>query len=608
MANMPVESASAIVQAVDPNDPPPKRKPGRPKGSGKKQPPDPAILSEKIKRPVGRPRKDGLPAGSVGARKANQQRRSSVKLSADAPQLPPGVPFPGAYYPQHPGIPPPWQGFTPQAPQTTPPITNGSAVPNAQHTSIDPNLNRDEWAELSRTKPNVLMQALLGAIAAPNPIASGGPTVEEAFRSHLASLMPSQNQNKDAHPIPSLYSVLRTLWLPSSPSYLSLIAPRTTARVTHSEHRFLYWDPLPLVLAGIHCTACGSTLQNRGRIRSGPVKVYDLDKPFFIIGCEYACKSVSCVASTTPEGRKFASTDASVMQGLPVRLREEFPARLLQGDADLGPGSNVWNWHAVGVSKTLWNMVKACLKVGMPKDNILNIINSVQNPPADEKRDQDQEYDVDDGGVGADIFRREIDNNNQDAIGEFSDAWKADSSAPEPGPSTQPHPTMPQPPPSTLGSATPDHAAASASTSVQPPPQPQPQPPPQAQAQVPPQVQQFAFGQPGPYVSYAYPGYSYYPQHPQSTSAPPPPVSQPHTPSEQNGLKRAYGYGENSSEVAILEPSQKRTRHCCKCGSQDCKGKGGRTFCMNACQDCGKIDCKGRNSRRPDKVCSEAWN
>ncbi|KAG2749933.1 hypothetical protein P692DRAFT_20847812 [Suillus brevipes Sb2] len=573
--NIPVESVSAIVQAVDPNEPPPKRKPGRPKGSGKKQPPDPTIISEKIKRPVGRPRKDGLPAGSVGARKANQQRRSSVKLSADAPQLPPGVPFPGAYYSQHPGIPPPWQGFTPQAPQFTPPITNGNAVPNAQHHSIDPNLNRDEWAELSCTKPNILMQSLLGAIAAPNPIASGGPTVEEAFRSHLASLMPSQNQNKDAHSIPSLYS-----------------------------HRFLYWDPLPLVLAGIHCTACGSTLQNRGRIRSGPVKVYDLDKPFFIIGCEYACKSASCVASTTPEGRKFASTDASVMQGLPVRLREEFPARLLQGDADLGPGGNVWNWHAVGVSKTLWNMVKACLKVGMPKDNILNIINAVQNPPADEKRDQDQEYDVDNGGVGADIFRREIDNNNQDAIGEFSDAWKADSSAPEPGPSTQTHPTMPQPSSSALGSATPDHPAPPASASVQPQPQPQPQP----QAQAPPQVQQFAFGQPGPYVSYAYPGYSYYPQHPQNQSAPPPPISQPHTPSEQNGLKRAYGYGETSSEVAILEPSQKRTRHCCKCGSQDCKGKGGRTFCMNACQDCGKIDCKGRNSRRPDKVCSEAWN
>ncbi|KAG0701222.1 hypothetical protein DFH29DRAFT_982795 [Suillus ampliporus] len=586
MASMPTESASSIVQAVDPSEPPPKRKPGRPKGSGKKQPPDPAIISEKIKRPVGRPRKDGLPAGSVGARKANQQRRSSAKLSADAPQLPPGVPFPGAYYPQHPGIPPPWQGFAPQAPQISPPVANANAVTNTQQPSIDPNLNRDEWAELAHTKPNVLMQALLGAIAAPNPIASGGPTVEEAFKSHLASLMPSQNQNKDAHPIPSLYSVLRTLWLPSSPSYLSLIAPRTTARGTHSEHRFLYWDPLPLVLAGIHCTACGSTLLNRGRIRSGPVKVYDLDKPFFIIGCD-----------TSPEGRKFASTDASVMQGLPVRLREEFPARLLQGDADLGPGTNVWNWHAVGVSKTLWNMVKACLKVGIPKDNIISIIDSVQNPPADEKRDQDQEYDADYGGAGGDIFRRVLENNNQVY---FSDAWKGDSSAAEPGPSTQSHSAAPRAS-STLGSVTPDHpAAASTSTSVQPQPQPQ--------AQAPPQVQQFAFGQPGPYVSYAYPGYSYYPQHPQNQSAPPPSTSQPHTPNEPNGLKRAYGYGENTSEVAILEPSQKRTRHCCKCGSQDCKGKGGRTFCLNACQDCGKIDCKGRNSRRPDKVCSEAWN
>ncbi|KAG2045608.1 hypothetical protein BDR06DRAFT_1015476 [Suillus hirtellus] len=187
--NIPVESVSAIVQAVDPNEPPPKRKPGQPKGSGKKQPPDPTIIS----------------------------KRSSIQWVALA------------YYPQHPGIPPPWQGFTPQAPQSIPPITNGNAVPNTQHPSIDPNLNCDEWAELSCTKPNILMQSLLGAITAPNPIASRGLTVEEAFRSHLASLMPSQNQNKDAHSIPSLYSVLRTLWLPSSPSYLSLIAPQTTA-------------------------------------------------------------------------------------------------------------------------------------------------------------------------------------------------------------------------------------------------------------------------------------------------------------------------------------------------------------------------------------------
>lgn len=42
---------------------PQKRPPGRPKGSVNK-PPDPNA-PPKVKRPVGRPRKDGLPAGSV---------------------------------------------------------------------------------------------------------------------------------------------------------------------------------------------------------------------------------------------------------------------------------------------------------------------------------------------------------------------------------------------------------------------------------------------------------------------------------------------------------------------------------------------------------------
>ncbi|KAG2135620.1 hypothetical protein BD769DRAFT_1711225 [Suillus cothurnatus] len=424
-----LHQSSTIVQAVDPNEPPPKRKRGRLKGSGKTQSPDPAIISEKIKHPVGCPHKDGLPAGSVGAQKANQQPRLSVKLSADALQPLPGVPFPGAYYPQHPGILPPWQGFTPQVPQSIPPITNGNSAPNAQHPSIDPNLNRDEWAEHLCTKPNVLMQALLGAITAPNPIASGGPSVEEAFRSHLASLMPSQTQNKDAYSIPSLR--LPESFTPSTNSYIGI--------------RYLSFLPAFIV-------------QRAGAFSKTEV------------ASEAA--HVSCIASTTPEGRKFASTDASVMQGLPVRLREKFPAWLLQDDADLGPGANIWNWHAVGVSKTLWNMVKACLKVGIPKDNILNIINAVQNPPADEKRDQDQELDVDNSGVGADIFHREIDNNNQDAIGEFR---KADSSAPKPGPSTQIHPTMPQPSSSTLGSAMPDHPTSSVSTSMQPQPQPQAQ-------------------------------------------------------------------------------------------------------------------------------------
>jgi len=67
----------------DPGAIPVKRKPGRPKGSVKK--PTPAGASgeaadppNKVKRPVGRPRKDGLPAGSVsGGARTNRPRKSA---------------------------------------------------------------------------------------------------------------------------------------------------------------------------------------------------------------------------------------------------------------------------------------------------------------------------------------------------------------------------------------------------------------------------------------------------------------------------------------------------------------------------------------------------
>lgn len=284
-----------------------------------------------------------------------------------------------------------------QASISAPPLvlSNGTAGgPSHQQYHLDPNLNRDGWEELLRTKPDVFLQSLLATLAAPNPLPGAGPTVEDAFKSHLSSLAPSTNQTKDTHSIPSLYSILKTFWLPSSPAYLSLIASGPNSR-TLSEHRFFYWDPLPLVFNGIPCSTCSSLLTNRGRIKSGPIKVYDLEKPFFIIGCEYVCKSAACVANTTPEGRRFASTDASIMQALPTRLKEEFPAKLLQGDSDMGSGTNVWNWHAMGVSKSLWNMAKGCLKSGMSKDAILHVIGTIQNPLKDDREKQEEEEEED---------------------------------------------------------------------------------------------------------------------------------------------------------------------------------------------------------------------
>ena len=192
---------------------------------------------------------------------------------------------------------------------------------------IDPSLEADDWGDMSRARnTDRFLHALVSALDAPNPVSGAGPSVEEAFKSHLVSLAP--NSKNSAPTIPSLYSILKTFWLPSSPVYFSLTASASTAR-TPSEHRFLYWDPQPLVFNGISCPVCSAPLINRGRISSGPIKVYDLGKPFFVIGCEYVCTSPVCVGAVGAQGRKFASTDFSILRALPQKPKDEFPARLL---------------------------------------------------------------------------------------------------------------------------------------------------------------------------------------------------------------------------------------------------------------------------------------
>jgi len=233
-----------------------------------------------------------------------------------------------------------------------------------------------DWGEFAHVSPQEFLAALLNSLAAPNPTSATGPTIEEAFKIHLQSLATNANATQ-THNIPSLYSILKTFWLPSSPSYFTMAASTSTARMP-MEYRFLYWDPQPLVFNGIQCPYCPNFLINNGRIRSGPIKIYDLDKPFFIIGCEYVCNSAQCVAATSPEGRKFSSIDSSIMNSLPKGLKDEFPARLLSSDTDAGCGSNIWNWNALGVSTVLWNLVISGLNLGLRKDTVLQLIHSIQ--------------------------------------------------------------------------------------------------------------------------------------------------------------------------------------------------------------------------------------
>ena len=331
---------------------PVKRRPGRPKGSSKKNllgvpPPLP-----KIKRPVGRPRKDGLPAGSVGPERPKVKRNTH------------------AWVAHHPEGYPPVDLFVPGGPLSS----------HSMAFHIDPNMELDDWAELARSKPDVLLVILLTALAPPNPTPDDSRTAEEAFRSHLISLAHTSQQPQ---PIPSLYSILKTFWLPSSPAYFSLTASTSTAR-TPSEHRFFYWDPHPLVFNGISCPACSEPLTNQGRIASGPVKIYDIEKPFFIIGCEYVCRSASCATTAGPDGRKFASTDPSILRSLPAKLQDEFPARLVYGDTDAGTSPEIWNWKVVGVSNLLWNIVRASLKSGLKKEVVLHLIYLIQHGVSDD--------------------------------------------------------------------------------------------------------------------------------------------------------------------------------------------------------------------------------
>ncbi|KAG5638115.1 hypothetical protein H0H81_001793 [Sphagnurus paluster] len=531
---------------------PQKRKPGRPKGSSKKN-----LTGEtlpKLKRPVGRPRKDGFPAGSLG--------------------------------PSRPRLKPPMNGSASWAGSMSGVAYPQYASASMVHVPIDPNLQQEDWAALSRTNPNSFLTTLLSALAAPNPVSSAGPTVEEAFKSHLNSLTPMTNQ---LQPIPSLYSILKTFWLPSSPAYFSLTASASTAR-TPSEHRFLYWDPQPLVFNGLACPHCAAALLNRGRISSGPIKIYDIERPFFIIGCEYVCRSQTCTSAAHPEGRRFASTDASIFRALPVKLKDEFPARLMYADVDAGCGPNIWNWGALGVSLSLWNMVRGCLRMGMRRDAILQLVNAVQHGvPEDELMGDDSmspehqktEEDEGDGEAEGDGDgdeagpSGEAGSTAQDATSEipnaffqtfieaYNDAWNANNGASGSAPQN----------------GRPSTSQAEASTSGSNNSVTQPKSTPQ---------QTFEHGK--GFAGYPYAAYAFFPPPAESASA---------------GVKRPFPYQEEAATSG--DTSKRSPRHCCKCGSQDCKGKGGRSFCTNGCQDCGKLECKGRNSRRPDKKCSEGW-
>lgn len=405
-------SNGALAPAADANVSPitpVKRGPGRPKGSGVKKHIDPNTPTPP-KRPVGRPRKDGLPAGSVPRgtpTSATRKRKVAAPGDFATPSVDNGghqtpapttsaAPFSGSvrflaplkrdwtltrhYQPAYSNyIYPTPTTPVPQQPWSTTYSTLSAALqykptettasPQKAMPAVDPVLH-DDWPELLRTDANTLLQSLVSSLQTPNPVSRVGMNIEDSFKFHVNSLTPQDGTG----PIPQLYSFLKTFWLPWSPAYFTLTASSFTSPIA-PEHRFFYWDPLPLVFNGIACPFCAMPLLNRGCIRSAPTKVYDLGRPFFLIGCEYACNNMQCKGRTGTDGRRFASTDPVVIRALPPVLRDELPVTLLASGAT-DPQS--WNWQPIGVSKALWAVVVGCIGEGLGKESTLRVVRAAQ--------------------------------------------------------------------------------------------------------------------------------------------------------------------------------------------------------------------------------------
>ncbi|KAI0246963.1 hypothetical protein BJV78DRAFT_1249723 [Lactifluus subvellereus] len=409
--------SSALTTVVDTNVPaitPVKRGPGRPKGSGVKKHIDPNTPITP-KRPVGRPRKDGLPAGSVprGTPSLSTRKR---KVAAPGDFATPSTDNGTAQTPAPTAAAPPfssspaYSSYTyptpttpaPQQPWSTSYSTLSAALqykpaeaatsPQKAIQAVDPVLH-DDWSELLRTDPNTLLQSLVSSLQTPNPVSRAGMNVEESFKFHVNTLLAQEG----AGPIPQLYSILKTFWLPWSPTYFALTASSFTSP-TPPEHRFFYWDPFPLVFNGIACPFCAVPLLNRGCIRSAPTKVYDIGRSFFLIGCEYACSNLQCKGRSGTDGRRFASTDPVVIRALPPVLRDELPVTLLASGAT-DPQS--WNWQPIGVSKSLWAMVVGCINEGLGKEATLRVVRAAQQSfpvpamPKDEGPPEESPEDMD---------------------------------------------------------------------------------------------------------------------------------------------------------------------------------------------------------------------
>ncbi|PVG01877.1 hypothetical protein CPB86DRAFT_61548 [Serendipita vermifera] len=259
----------------------------------------------------------------------------------------------------------------PSATQTNPPRTTSGAPAQVQQpapTTRQINMNWEVlesvmWKEIQRmnfVNPHVLLGAAKSRQVDAEALRRSVPTsVLLAYHDHLREL-----RRETPARCPDTYTILNSFWLPGISPYFQLTTSRSSYSSSLSNHRFFFWDPMYLLVGGIHCPNCSTSLSRDGF--HGPCQVIDINEPFYLIGQIYKC--ANCSKRPDPSGGLYISWDESILKALPETLAREFPAHVKQWGAFSRPLHDLVRATArAGVdSKALAEMIRAICKIPPP--------------------------------------------------------------------------------------------------------------------------------------------------------------------------------------------------------------------------------------------------
>ena len=198
-----------------------------------------------------------------------------------------------------------------------------------------------------------------------------------AYNDHLREL-----RRETPARCPDTYTILNSFWLPGISPYFRLTTSRLSYSSALSNHRFFFWDPMYLLVGGIHCPNCDTQLVRDGF--HGPCPVLNIGDPFYLIGQTYKCGACAKKADNpsatssnsnnpppptnpNPNSGLYLSWDESILRSLPDALAKEFPAHIKP-------------WGAIG--NDLFDLIRTSVRSGMEPMQIAEVIKTACKPGA----------------------------------------------------------------------------------------------------------------------------------------------------------------------------------------------------------------------------------